>query len=524
MSPPRFASAAQGVILNAVKNLLFPGVTNSRFFARLRMTEGRSPGMSSACVFDVIVVGGGMAGCAAAVSSARLGCRTLLVEQFGFLGGWATAALVNPFMTHCASDGTPLVAGLFDEIRSRLSEMGGLLGNSFDSECMKFVLQEMTLEAGVRLRLHSIFKRARFADDGSIRVELDSKSGTRHSEQREESRGPEILRAAQNDKRTQTGTQEFTCRRLIDCSGDGDAAVSLGAAFEMGDKDGLHQATTLMFDMGGVDLVRTMTYVRDHPDQMRFPKLPPDADPHQLAQGIISVAGYYDLIAEARSRGEYGAPGDLIFYIGRPARGEVVFNTTHIGHIDGTNAEDLTRAEIEGRRQMMSIVAFVRRYVPGFEEAYLLRSAAHVGVRETRRIIGDYVFSAEDVVRARKFPDSICRLAYPVDVHSGEGEGYIKDEERKSNESVSGAPPPGDWYEIPCRCLFPKGIENVLVAGRCVSSTQAGQGAIRIMPACVAMGQAAGTAAALSVQHGVSPRVLSIDALLEALKEQGASI
>ncbi|MGC8861361.1 MAG: FAD-dependent oxidoreductase [Armatimonadota bacterium] len=445
--------------------------------------------------YEVVVIGGGMAGCTAAVSAARYGCGTLLVEQFGFLGGWSTAALVNPFMTHQASDGTPLVAGIFDELRSHLAEAGGLLGSSFDSECMKFVLQEMALDAGVQLRLHTFFESASFAEDGRIVVTLRSKSGK----------------------------QELVCRRLVDCSGDADAAVSLGANFEMGDQEGLPQAMTLMFDMGGVDLVKAMTYVRDHPDQMRFPKLPPDAEPERLAQGLVSVAGYYDLVARARAAGEYAAPGDLIFYIARPRKGEVVFNTTHIGGVVGTNAEDLTRAEIEGRRQMMSIVAFVRKYVPGFEDSYLLRSAAHVGVRETRRVVGDYVFSADDVVEGHKFADCICRLAYPVDIHSGKGHGYTRKEEEETR-GTPGAPAPGDWYEIPYRCLLPKGIENVLVGGRCVSSTQAGHGAIRIMPACAAMGQAAGTAAALSLRAGVSPRKLDTALLTAELRKQGALV
>jgi hypothetical protein len=277
-----------------------------------------------------------------------------------------------------------------------------------------------------------------------------------------------------------------------------------------------------MFDMGGVDLQRVLAYVRDHPDQMRFPKLPPTADPAELAEGVVSVAGYYDLVARARAEGEYIAPGDLIFFIGRPRRGEVVFNTTHVGGIDGTKAEDLTRAEIEGRRQMMSVVAFARKYVPGFENAYLLRSPEHVGVRETRRIIGDYVFSADDVIEARKFDDAICRLAYPVDVHSGKGDGYTKSEEKGSGRPNNA--PPGDWYEIPYRCLLPVGLANVLVAGRCVSSTQAGHGAIRIMPSCIAMGQAAGTAAALSLDAGVTPREVSVPILLDSLRKQGALV
>jgi len=443
---------------------------------------------------EIIVIGGGMAGCAAAIAAARGGRKTLLIEQFAYPGGWATAALVNPFMNHRTSDGRPLVGGFYDEVRDRLSRTGDLLGSSFDSEAMRFALQEMLIDAGVRLRFHTSFDSARYAPDGGIVVRARSKSGV----------------------------EEFGCGRLIDCSGDGDAAVALGASFEMGDEDGLPQAVTLMFDMGGVDLQRVLAYVRDHPDQMRFPKLPPTADPAELAEGVVSVAGYYDLVARARAEGEYIAPGDLIFFIGRPRRGEVVFNTTHVGGIDGTKAEDLTRAEIEGRRQMMSVVAFARKYVPGFENAYLLRSPEHVGVRETRRIIGDYVFSADDVIEARKFDDAICRLAYPVDVHSGKGDGYTKSEEKGSGRPNNA--PPGDWYEIPYRCLLPVGLANVLVAGRCVSSTQAGHGAIRIMPSCIAMGQAAGTAAALSLDAGVTPREVSVPILLDSLRKQGALV
>ncbi len=441
---------------------------------------------------DIIVIGGGMAGCTAAAASARSGLRTVLIEHFGFLGGLATAGLVNLFMSFYTSDGTPLVGGIFREILDRLEKAGALLGNTFDSEYMKFVLQEMLIESGVELRLHTDFDQAQYAGAGSIIARTKSKSGA----------------------------QDIECRRLIDCSGDGDAALSLGATFESGNEDGVPQAVTLMFDMGGVDLAEALNYVRDHPDQMRFPKLLPDADLCKMTDSPVSVAGYYDLVAQARARGEYRAPGDLIFYISRPAKGEVVFNTTHVGHIDGTRSEDLTRAEIEGRRQMMSVVEFVRRRVPGFESAHLLRSAVNVGVRETRRILGDYVFGENDVIGARKFDDAICRLAYPIDVHSGKGDGYTRAEERSGPQ----APPAGDWYEIPYRCLLPRGLEDVLVAGRCVSSTQAGHGAIRIMPSCAAMGEAAGTAAALSIKSGVSPRDVDVQLLRRELRQRGAVV
>lgn len=441
---------------------------------------------------DVIVVGGGISGCAAAIAASRGGCRTLLVENLGFLGGWATAALVNPFMSWKSATGEQLVAGIFQELLDRLSGQSGIVGASFDSEVMKFVLQEWVLAEKVELLLHSCFDGAESAAGGQIVARTVSKSGRR----------------------------EFACRRLIDCSGDADAAVSLGADYEMGDDEGRCQAVTLMFDVGGVDIRRVLEYVRENPGQMRFPKLDPQSDIEHLAKGGTGIAGFYDLVAEARRKGEYEAPGDLIFFITRPRPGEVVFNTTHVGNVDGTNADDLTRAEIESRRQMMSVVAFVRKYVPGFEQSYLIQSAAHVGVRETRRIVGEYVFSADDVLQGRKFDDAICRLAYPVDVHSGRGEGYTRKDEARGPRG----PQPGDYYEIPYRCLVPLGVENVLVAGRCVSSTQEGHGAIRIMPSCAAMGQAAGVAAAMSIEQDVTPRELDGRLVRARLREEGAAL
>ncbi|MCX6346250.1 MAG: FAD-dependent oxidoreductase [Armatimonadetes bacterium] len=443
--------------------------------------------------YDIAVIGGGLAGCAAGVAAAREGAKTLLVERFAYLGGWATAALVNPFMTHKTSDGKPLVAGLYNALLDRLARADGLLVNSFDSEVMIFELQEMVLASGADIRLHTYFEKAYFASDGAISLKLISKSGM----------------------------EEVNCRRLIDCSGDGDAAASLGAEFQTGDENGLPQAVTLMFDMGGVDLTRAIEYVKNNPDQMRFPKLAADADPSTLAEDIFSAAGYYDIVRKARNEGNYTAPGDLIFYITRPRKGEVVFNTTHVGGIHGTNADDLTRAEIESRRQMMSVVKFVKEYVPGFDKSYLLRSAAHVGVRETRRIVGEYIFCARDVIEGKKYDDAICRLAYPVDVHSGKGEGYTKDEEWVSGPQL---PPKGDWYEIPYRCLLPLGLPNVLVAGRCISSTQAGNGAVRIMPACIAMGEAAGTAAAISLKCGVTPADIDVSELIEKLRSYKAAL
>lgn len=445
--------------------------------------------MISKSTYDTIIAGGGVAGVAAAAASARLGARTLLIERYGFLGGLATAGLVNPFMTHCTSTGKPLISGFFDELRSRLSDLQGIEGNTFDSEAMKFALQEMALEAGVEMLLHTWISGVIMDGRSVVGIRVVNKSGE----------------------------SEIAAARIVDATGDGDIAAAAGALYESGGDGGLPQAMTMMLDVGGVNLPEALAYARDFPDQMRFPKLPPDADPEDLARSIVSVAGFYDLVARAKERGEYPLPGDLIFFISRPRRGEVVFNTTHIGGVAGTDAEGLTLAEIEGRRQAAALVRFLKRYVPGFKDSYLVRTATQVGVRETRRIIGEYVFSVEDIVSARKFDDAIARLAYSVDVHSGKGDGYTRAEERVPGPA---APPAGDWYEIPYRCLVPLEVENLLVSGRCVSSTQDGHGAIRIIPCCMAMGQAAGAAAALSISENVPPRLLNPQSLIRALRGQ----
>jgi len=442
--------------------------------------------------YDVVVAGGGLAGVSAAAAASRLGAKTLLIERYGFLGGMATAGLVNPFMTWKTSTGEKLIAGIFEEVTKRLGEIGAIKASAFDSEAMKFVCLDILLDSNVEMLLHTVASGAIICGNEVCGVKTLTKSGE----------------------------LDIGAKIVIDATGDGDIAADAGAKFEVGSAEFGAQAMTLMLDVGGVDTIKALAYVRDNPDQMRFPKLPKDADLEKLADGVISAAGYYDLVAQAKSKGDYPLPGDLVFYIGRPRRGEVVFNTTHVGGVDGTNPHDLTKAEIEGRKQATALVKFARKYLPGFENAYLLRTAAQIGVRETRRIIGEYVFCAEDVIKGAKFEDAIARLAYPIDVHSGKGEGYTKTEE--SNRPA--APQDGDWYEVPYRCLVPLEIDNLLVAGRCVSSTQEGHGAIRIMPCCIAMGQAAGTAAAIAIQDNVTPRKVSIPKLLEALRSQGALV
>ncbi|MHB0997831.1 MAG: FAD-dependent oxidoreductase [Armatimonadota bacterium] len=449
--------------------------------------------MESGNHFDILVAGGGLAGVAAAVSAARLGANTLLIERYGFLGGMGTAGLVNPFMSSSLSSGEPLVGGIYSEICARMIDMGAMYGRAFDAEALKYVAQEILLESGAGLLLHSVVTGALIAQNNILGLEVNTKSGCYQI-------GGDII---------------------IDATGDADIAAMSGAPFEFGNPElGMAQAMTMMFTIGGVDVRKSLMYAKDHPDEMRFPKPPGESAVEGMLKSAVGVAGFYDKVNAARAAGEFDLDQDMVFYITLPAPGQVVVNTTHISGIDGTKSEDLTRAEIEGRRQVFTLMKFFNKYVPGFENARLLQTATQVGVRETRRIIGEYVFNVDDVKAGRKFLDAVMRSAYPVDIHSSAGKGYSKDEDRLPPV----APPPGSWYEVPYRCLVPKDVDRLLVAGRCISATHEGQGAVRIMPNCIALGQAAGTAAAICVQDNLIPRAVDLVKLRTLLIEQGAII
>ena len=442
--------------------------------------------------YDVLVAGGGVAGISAAVSAARMGARTLLIERYGFLGGMATAGLVNPFMSYYSSTGELLVGGVMTELCERMRGVGGMLDRAFDPEAMKFVAQEMVLESGAEMLLHTMVMGARMDENDLVGVECLTKSGSK--------------------------VIDGSC--TVDATGDADIAAMAGVPYEQGNQEnGMTQAMTLMFTIGGVDLRKSLMYARKNPEQMKFPKPKSDEAVDRMLQGVIAIAGYYGQVEEARLKGEFSLPQDMVFFISLPTSGQVVVNTTHVGGLMGTSSEDLTKAEIEGRRQANALIGFFRKYIPGFEGAYLLQTAAQIGVRETRRIEGEYVYSRDDVIRGKKFSDAILRSAYPVDVHSSVGKGYARDD-----GGVPGAPPAGDWCEVPYRCLVPVKINNLLVAGRCISATHEGQGALRIMPNCIALGQAAGVAAALCVQNAVQPRMLDTSLLRRKLLDYGAII
>jgi glycine/D-amino acid oxidase-like deaminating enzyme len=442
---------------------------------------------------DVLVVGGGPAGIGAALGAADAGAAVVLAERYGFLGGNATAALVMPLMSFHTQraafekadgaklfptdhgPGEPVVAGALARLLSRLVATGGAVAPGlatgytvpFDPELFKLAALELLDEAGVQLLFHAFASGV--IDDGPVRgVVFETKSG------------PVVARA----------------RIVIDCTGDGDVAVRAGADYEIGrDRDGLVQPMTLMFRMVEFQRAAFEAYVREHPEQWR------------------GVHGLWELIRQAAEAGELDLPREDILFFGTPHPHEVSVNSTRVTRVLATDVFDWSLAEIESRRQMRQIAAFLCRYVPGFESAYIAQSGVHTGVRETRRIVGDYRLTADDVLAARKFEDVVARGAYPVDIHNPKGSG-----------TVLKRLPEGEAYDIPLRCLLPRGVDNLLVAGRCLSGSHEAHSSYRVMPIVMATGQAAGVAAALAARHGVTARALPVAEVQDELIRQGANL
>jgi hypothetical protein len=448
---------------------------------------------------DVLVVGGGPAGLGAAIGAADAGARVVLAERYGFLGGNATAALVMPLMSFHTNrsdrraqgregapllptdhgPGDPIIAGVLRRLLERLVSAGGAIPPSldtgyvvpFDPEWFKLVALDMLDEAGVEFLLHAFSSGPlTMPTSGGKRVEgavFETKSG------------PLAIRA----------------KVVVDCTGDADLAVQAGAPYEVGRADGLAQPMTLMFRMGDFDKAAFQKYVSDHPDQWR------------------GVHGLWDLVGKATKAGDLKLPREDVLFFATPHEHEVSVNSTRVTRVLGTDVWDLSYAECVSRRQMRQIAEFLRRYVPGFERAYAVQSGINIGVRETRRIVGEYRLDAADVLNARKFDDAIARGAYPVDIHNPTGSGTLLKRL-----------PPGEAYDIPLRCLVPQSVENLLVAGRCISGTHEAHSSYRVMPIVMATGQAAGVCAALAARAGRNPRDVDAAEVQIELLRQGASL
>ncbi len=435
---------------------------------------------------EVLVVGGGSAGIAASIAAARNGARTMLIERYGFLGGTSTAALVGPMMTSFSTEGHQrVVGGIFQEMVDRMVALGGAVDPAtipevgayggfirhghlhvtpFHPEALKLVAQEMVTEAGVELLLHTTF--------------VDALRDERRT------RGAVVVNKA--------GLGVVRANVMIDTSADGDVAAAAGAAFMKGrPEDGKMQPATMFFRVGNVDDDAVDAWVAEHR------QIHPD---ERLYECVVQAA---------KTRGEWTLPREYLSLYREPEPGVWRVNVTRVLGVDGTDPASLTAAEMEGRRQVWWLMQFMIRSCQGFEHARLLEAGTQLGIRETRRITGEHILTGEDALEGRRFPDAIARGSYLIDIHDPVG--------TRTKLMQINAP----FYDIPYRCLVPKDVDALLVAGRCISVDHVAFGSTRVIPQCYATGQAAGTAAALAVRAGSEPRAVKVDGLRAAIRAAG---
>lgn len=415
-------------------------------------------------VYDIIVVGGGFSGVAAAITAARAGLLVLLVEKSNALGGAASVNLVNPFMpngTRVDKNGEKeffqLSQGVFDEIKNRLRDLGAIDqgGFVFHEEYLKLVLNRMVLEAGVE----PLFQ---------TRLVAVSRDGNRID-------GVSLANKA--------GVEEFKANYYIDSTGDGDLAYLAGLPYQLGrDGDGYCQPMTLCFRLGNVDL-----------------------DAYKESRKKIN-----SLYHEWQEAGKIKNLRENVLIFHNLSHGVLHFNSTRIVKLNPVDPFDVTRAEIEAREQVFELYEFLKQNIDGFQNADILSTASEIGVRESRKFVGEYVLTEEDLKSCKVFEDSIALGNYDIDIHSPTGSGtshyYF---------------PEGQYYTIPYRVLIPKDMSNLLLAGRCVSTTHEAQASIRIMPIVACLGQAAGQAVAIANEAQLAVKDISIEALQESLKSQG---
>ena len=421
--------------------------------------------------YDVVVLGGGPAGIAAAAAAAGLGRRTLLVERYGFLGGMGTAAGVTNFCGTFANvygNIRPVVHGILDELLERLERLGGLrephlvLGKTkaqaYDTAAYKCAADALLLDRHADILFHALGAGVAMRSDGVIEaLILETKSG------RVAVRG-EIF---------------------IDCSGDGDLAAWAGAPFELGDGAGNMLYPTMMFRVAGVD-------------------------PKAAGEAWTVIP---QLMEQAQARGaHFPRMGAIV----RPQRNPTEWrvNVTQVRNadgraIDGTNDAELSTGEIEGRRQALDFFEFLRREAPGFADAYIVDIPPQLGIRETRRIIGQYQLSGADVLSCASFDDTIGVNGWPIEAHVAGDVKFVWPD----------IPGSRGFNHMPYRMLLPQGVRNLLVAGRCASMTHEGQSAARVSGGCFVMGEAAGTAAHLALASGAPVAGISVSDLQVALEK-----
>jgi glycine/D-amino acid oxidase-like deaminating enzyme len=425
--------------------------------------------MSATREYDIVVVGSGSAGSTAAIAAARTGATTLLVDRMPFLGGTSTAVLDTFYAFFTPGElQEKVVAGIPDEVVAALAAddacferpntYGAGTGITYDPEVLKRVWEQLVIDAGARVLLHAFVHGVKL--DGDRRVTA--------------------LRLW-----TKGGEWLIRARAVVDASGDADVCHFAGAPYENAAALGHVQSLSTVFRLANVDVARAEA---------------------------VPKSELWELMRAAAAAGRYALPRLEGSLHRTPHAGVMMALMTRVRDVDATDPDALTLAEIEGRRQCNEYFRFLRENVPGYEEAVLVSTSPAIGVRESRRILGEAVLTADDVLSGRRFPDQIARCGAPIEEHhAGSHTRWLYLEA-------------GRTYGIPWRSLLPRSVEGIVVAGRCFSATHDAHASARSMATCMAMGQAAGTAAALAVAADGVPRDVSTEALRERLRADGADV
>ncbi|HHX20921.1 MAG TPA: FAD-dependent oxidoreductase [Clostridiales bacterium] len=442
---------------------------------------------------DVVVCGGGTAGVFAAIAAAREGRDVLIIEQLGMLGGSATAGLVTPVM-YSGIEGDPPSSSISDQVHDRLIARGASTKDSrmFDPLALKIVLEELCCEAGVRILYHTFIPQVVVQGTQVDSVVIANKSG--------------LARVRGSI--------------FIDCTGDGDVCVHAGAGYTQGAPDtGINQPMSLRYIVGGIDMIALRQQFEELKQQTGVDNSARvSEDGRQMYAACVKNKHFTltPLFEQAVQNGDLLEEDHLYwqaFHV--PSRpGSMAVNSPELFvHINGASPHDLTLAQLEGKQRILRQLEFYKKYLRGFENAYLEDIAVLVGVRESREIATDYVLTAEDLFAKRKHEDMFCQSNYPIDVH-----GKVLSNTFLTQPAQDGKP----WYDIPMRCLYVKGFDNLLVAGRCMGADFAAQASIRVQHSVRSSGEAAGIAAALALQGGIPPRQLPPDAVRARMIEHGA--
>ncbi len=445
--------------------------------------------------YDICVCGGGVSGVVAAIAAAEQGKSVILVEQQGALGGSATLSLVTPVM-HSGIEGNPACSYIADMINKRSIARGcgekcDENEGNFDPLALKYLLEEMALEANVKILYYSFIS-------GVIRC------------------GNIVKGIVVENK---DGRSVIEAKVFIDATGDADVGVMAGAKYFKGDeKTGKNQPLSLRYIVGGVDIDRFWDFLKSH----EKPHHTANSRSGQVLHTAVTANGEWTLskiFDRAIENGDLTFDDKVYWQVfGLPGRKDgLAFNCPEIfKNTDATKTENLTNAQIIGKKAIFRQLRFYKKYLKGFENAYIAEIASLVGIRESRRLETEYVLKSVDLFVRKKFPDTICQSNYPVDVHGLE----LNLDGVENLESLEKDPLP--FYDIPFRCLVVKGIDNLLVSGRCIGSEFIAQSSIRVMQSCRATGEAAGIGAALALEKGVSPKDIDGTEVRKMMLKKGA--